>query len=252
MLRLSHFLSQQGITSRRKAEELIAAGKVSVNGKVIREQGTKVDPGKDRVSVSGRGAIHCTRHQTQLILFHKPRNVMVTKHDSEGRPTIFDYLKDLPPNFNPVGRLDFDSEGLILLTNDGALHQRLAHPSFEVSKIYEVKVSVGAQLIAPLLGKLKTGVQLSDGPAKFDQVSVIKENPHNVWLRLVLHEGRNRIIRRMCEAVGLKVLRLKRVAVGPYQLKDIPVGKWQLGQIALGPMALASSKLGNLPPKKSF
>lgn len=239
-MRLSHFLSQQGIASRRKAEELIAAGKVSVNGKVIREQGTKVDLERDQVSVSGRGAIHRAPMKSTIVLFHKPRNVMVTKKDPEGRPTIFDYLKDLSPNFNPVGRLDFDSEGLILLTNDGALHQRLSHPSFEVSKVYEVKVSVGVQFIAPLLERLKSGVHLSDGPAKFDQVSVIKENPHNVWLRLALHEGRNRIIRRMCEAVGLKVLRLKRVAVGPYQLKDIPVGKWQL----------LSSKLGDLPPKK--
>ena len=232
-MRLSHFLSQQGIASRRKAEVLIAAGKVSGNGKGIREQGTKVDPEKDKVVVAGQGAIHRVRAKSELILFHKPRNVMVTKKDPEGRPTIFDYLKDLPPNFNPVGRLDFDSEGLILLTNDGDLLHRLAHPSFEVNKVYEVKIT---PLPTPLvLQSLRQGVKLTDGMASADQVEVIKKNPHNVWIRLAIHEGRNRIIRRMCEAVGFKVLRLKRVAVGPYQLKDIPVGKWQH----------ASSKLGN-------
>lgn len=224
-MRLAHFLSQQGIASRRKAEELIAAGKVSVNGKVIREQGTKVDPEKDKVEVVGRGAIHRAPMKSTIVLFHKPRNVMVTKHDPEGRPTIFDYLKDLPPNFNPVGRLDFDSEGLILLTNDGDLLNRLAHPSFEVSKVYEVKVAPVVPLT--LLARFTEGIELEDGMARADGLKVIKENPHNLWIKMTLHEGRNRIIRRMCDPLGLKVLRLKRVAIGPYLLGDLPAGRWR-------------------------
>ncbi len=226
-MRLAKFLAQQGITSRRKAEELIATGQVTVNGEVIRQQGTQVDPQKDRVTVSGK-SVSAQKDRPQLILFHKPRNVLVTKHDPQDRPTIFDYLKDLPNNFNPVGRLDFDSEGLVLLTNDGELLHQLAHPSFEVTKVYEVKVGfAGAKTLAEAVQQLRQGVSLEDGPAQPDHITLLKENPHNQWIQINLHQGRNRIIRRMCEAVGLKVLRLKRVAIGPYQMGDLPPGRWR-------------------------
>jgi 23S rRNA pseudouridine2605 synthase len=219
--RLQKILSAAGIASRREAEKLILAGRVKVNGLVVTRLGTQADLSKDRVEVDGRPVT--LPSQKVCYLFHKPENVMVTRRDPEGRPTVFDYLKAIPERVNPVGRLDFDSEGLLLLTNDGELHARLTHPRHEVPKVYRVK----AAPVTLDLKKLSSGLDIGDVVTQPCVAKVIKENPHNLWIEMILKEGKNRQIRRMIEAIGGKVLRLVRVGIGPIQLGTLKKGEWR-------------------------
>lgn len=213
--RLQKILSQAGIASRREAERMILAGRVRVNDAVVTRLGTQADPGQDRITVDGKPVrVGSTK---VYYLFHKPENVMVTRRDPQGRPTIYDYLKGIP-RVNPVGRLDFDSEGLLLLTNDGDLHARLTHPRHEVPKTYEVKISgrVGPGEIK----RLEKGVDIGGYRTQPCEVRLLKENPHNCWIEVILKEGKQRQVRRMIEAIGYQVLRLVRVGIGPIRLGD--------------------------------
>lgn len=221
-MRLQKILAQAGIASRRRAEELIFLKRVKVNGQVVTEMGVQADPFRDKIEVDGKplgGA-----EKKAYYLFYKPANVMVTRHDPQGRPTIYDYLKKIPERVNPVGRLDFDSEGLILLTNNGELHAQLTHPKHEVPKTYQVKIS--GRISEEKLNKLRTGVNIGGYVTRPCQVKISKVNPNNVWLEIIIHEGKNRQIRRMIEAVDCLVLRLIRVAIGPLTLEGLERGAW--------------------------
>jgi 23S rRNA pseudouridine2605 synthase len=225
--RLQKILAACGVASRRKAEEVIAAGRVSVNGEVVTELGTKADPDRDKITVDGR--LLQRREPFLYFLLHKPKGYVTTASDPQGRPTVIDLMRGIPGRIYPVGRLDYASEGLLLMTNDGALAQKLTKAGSHVPKTYLVKVSgkPGDQAVA----RLRAGVtiQLDDGrriktsPAKVRLV----EDAANPWYEIVLIEGRNRQIRRMFDAVGFRVEKIKRVQLGPIAL-DVPSGKFRL------------------------
>lgn len=223
MIRLQKFLANAGVSSRRKAEEIIEAGRVRVNGRVVTELGTKVDPAVDSIEVDGRriaGAV------TQWIAFYKPRRVMSTRHDPKGRTTIYDLLPAGLHSLFYVGRLDYDSEGLMLLTNAGDQAHRLLHPSFEVPRVYDVLVD-GAVSDATLQ-RLRAGVELEDGVARAQSAAVLPEKkPGFSRVRLMLREGRKREVRRMMSAVGHEVRRLRRVSYGPIKLGRLKPGEWR-------------------------
>jgi 23S rRNA pseudouridine2605 synthase len=223
MERLQKILAEAGVASRREAERMIVNGRVRVNGELARELGTKADASKDAITVDGKPIR--TAEKKVYLAFHKPVNVMVTRKDPEGRPTVFDYLKEIPERVNYVGRLDFDSEGLLLLTNDGELLARLTHPRYEVPKTYHVKV-VG-RVAKESLAKIAKGVDTGDFVSQPSQARIYKENPNNTWVEVILKEGKNREVRRIFEALGHKTMRLIRMAVGPVTLSDLPAGRWR-------------------------
>ncbi len=221
--RLQKILSEAGIASRREAEKFILDGRVTVNGKVVNELGSKADPDADDIAVDGK-PIKVPEKKAYYIL-HKPMHVMVTRHDPEGRTTIYDYLKDIPERVNPVGRLDYDSEGLVFLTNDGDLHAKLTHPRHEVAKIYWARIT--GHLSPDKLLSLRQGIDIGDVTTQPCEVEEIKKNPHNTWLEITLREGKNRQVRRMIEGVGHLVLRLMRVAIGSLELGELKKGRWR-------------------------
>ena len=222
-MRLQKFLASAGVASRRKAEELIQAGRVSVNGRIVTELGTKVDPASDAVTVDGR---RVESAEPVWIVLHKPRRYMSTRDDPEGRPTIYDLLPDSLQSLFYVGRLDYDSEGLMLLTNAGDQAHRLLHPSFEVPRVYDAIVK--GVLTRDTVDRLLNGVELDDGIARAESVRLLPSNkPDESRVRLALREGRKREVRRMLSAVGHDVRRLKRISYGPIKLGDLPPGKWR-------------------------
>lgn len=204
--RLQKFLARAGIASRRAAETLITAGRVKVNGAIVRELGTKVDGAKDLVVVDGKPAVAPTE-KTWLLLY-KPPGVVTTLKDPQGRPTITDYLAGVGARVFPVGRLDYDAEGALLLTDDGEVANRLMHPRHQVRRIYLAKVK-GDPTDASI-EKLKGGVRLEDGFAKPVEVNRFERADRNTWLRLVVTEGRPHLIKRLCAAIGHPVVRLYR------------------------------------------
>lgn len=220
-IRLQKFIADCGVTSRRKAEDLIVQGRVNVNGEILTELGTKVDPDKDAVMVDGQ-AIDLSSVKPVYVLLHKPRGYVTTLSDPEGRETVMDLVREIPERIYPVGRLDYLSEGLLLMTNDGEVANMVMHPKFEVYKVYEVKV-FGA-MNETLLKKLRAGVVLEEGFAKPKSVRVIKQLPTKTWLEFRLGEGKNREIRKICEACGLTVDKLKRVAIGAITVEGIRPG----------------------------
>jgi 23S rRNA pseudouridine2605 synthase len=218
--RLHKFLSRAGLASRRKCEELIAAGRVRVNGEIVSLPGSKVDPEHDRVEVDGQ-PVALPKRQVYWLL-NKPAGYVSTVHDPQGRPTVVDLLHQ-DQRLYPVGRLDQDSEGLLLLTDDGELTQRLTHPSYEHEKEYEVLVE--GRPTRDTLQRLRAGVEMEDGLTCAADVSVMRTAAEGTWLRFVMHEGRKRQLRRMCDAVGHPVQRLIRVRMGPLALGDLPPGQ---------------------------
>jgi 23S rRNA pseudouridine2605 synthase len=219
MERLNKLLAHAGLGSRRHCEELIATGRVSVDGRVVRELGTKVGP-EQRVTVDGQ-PVRAEREVYWLV--NKPRGYLCTNHDPAGRPLAVELVPHVSQRVYTVGRLDEASEGLLLLTNDGELANRLMHPRFGVEKTYLVQVA-GFPTREDLERLLK-GVWLSDGHVRARRVKRLKTQGESTWLRVVLSEGKNREIRRMLARLGHKVLRLKRVAIGPVQLGALGSGK---------------------------
>ena len=220
-IRLQKMLADCGVASRRKAEELIQQGKVKVNGHVA-QIGDKVNPKTDHVTVAGRRIV--ASRQYYYIMLHKPRGYVSTMSDEMGRKCVAELVKDIPARVYPVGRLDRDSEGLLLLTNDGVLAQGLLHPSHEVSKEYHVTVSGALENAAERLARVRDVGGLPIRPA---QVRLLRQDEGQAVFSIVIHEGRNRQIRRMCAQCGLKVQRLQRVREQQLRLGDLPLGKWR-------------------------
>ncbi|MCL5024396.1 MAG: rRNA pseudouridine synthase [Nitrospirae bacterium] len=222
--RLQKILSEMGIASRRNAEELIREGKVTVNGKVA-VIGIKADPERDYIKVGGKliAGPGRSRAQKVYLMFHKPKGVVTTLRDPEGRPAVADFVKELRYSVFPVGRLDYDSEGLLLLTNDGDFANAVLHPSREIAKTYLVKVSGVPE--EEKLAKLRRGVKLEDGPTLPARVKRIRRSENNSWIEMTIHEGRKRQIRRMLEKVGHVVLKLKRTAIDGLKLGDLKPGE---------------------------
>jgi len=222
-IRLQKVIADAGVASRRKAEELITAGRVMVNGQVIRELGTRVDPEKDHVKVDGR---HLKPAPPQtFIMLNKPKGVISTLNDPEGRPTIKHLLHGVSLRIFPVGRLDFDTEGLMLLTNDGEIAQALLHPRYHVPKTYSVKVK--GVLSDEQIGQLERGVSLDDGMTAPAMVKKMHKTEANSWIEITIHEGRKHQVKRMLEVVGHPVLKLERVRFGPLSLGDLPPGQFR-------------------------
>lgn len=222
MERLQKVLARAGVGSRRACEELIAGGLVAVNGAVVTELGTKVDPAKARITVRGR-PISAPQELVHLML-NKPPGYISTASDTHGRPTVL-HLVPSSARLFPVGRLDYESEGMVLLTNDGPWAYRISHPRFQVEKEYDVLVT-GRPSDAALL-KLREGVPLEDGVTAPAQVAIIRQVERRTWLRFVIHEGRKRQIRRMLAAVGYDVQRLVRVRIGSVRLGGLPPGSYR-------------------------
>ncbi|MBR3691082.1 MAG: rRNA pseudouridine synthase [Clostridia bacterium] len=222
--RLQKLLSGFGVASRREAEKLIEAGVVKVNGKVA-YLGMRTDPELDRIEVDGRRIEK--RPPLTYVMLNKPRGYVTTTEDERGRRTVTDLLEGLNHRVYPVGRLDMNTEGLLLLTNDGAFAQRLTHPKFEVEKEYRANVTGDAEAAVKLFrrGMLIDGEEISPARAR-----VLKSDPVTgvSTISVIIHEGKNRQVRRMCESAGLEVRRLKRVAEGPLTLTGLAPGKWRL------------------------
>jgi len=220
--RLQKAMARGGIGSRRACEELIRQGRVRVNGQIVTQLGTRVDPLHDDIVVDGQPLATAT--PPVYLVLHKPPGYLSTTHDPHGRPTVMDLLS-VPQRVYPVGRLDLESEGLLLLTNDGPLTQRLTHPRYRHEREY--KVLVRGQPGRQALRALRRGIELEDGKTSPAEVRLIQGEPGpkgTTWLRFILHEGRKRQIRRMCAAVGHPVQRLIRVRTGPLRLGDLRPG----------------------------
>lgn len=222
-MRLQKYMAEAGIASRRKCEELIQAGRVKVNGQVA-ILGACVEPLQDLVEVDGEPL--GKSQQKMTVILNKPRGVMCTAQDPQGRPTVGDYVKDLPVRVYNAGRLDYDSEGLLVMTNDGELAYKLTHPRFCMDKTYAAICD--GLLTKAQIAALEQGVQLEDGPTHPAKVrEVFKLRNGNTAFNITIHEGRNRQVRRMLEAVGHETLALKRVALGPLRLGDLPSGTYR-------------------------
>jgi 23S rRNA pseudouridine2605 synthase len=223
-IRLQKLLAQSGVASRRKCEELMLEGLVEVDGEVVTRLGTKVDPKVAVIHVDGK-RLPPISPNVYLVL-NKPRGVVSTMSDPEGRRNLTEFVEDRPERLFHVGRLDTDTSGLILLTNDGEFAHRMAHPSYEVDKTYVAEVD--GDVFPSTLKKLRAGVVLEDGPVHPSQVKLIAGPQGNPTgrsiIELVIHEGRNRIVRRLLDSVGHPVRRLTRTAFGPVALKNLQVG----------------------------
>ena len=222
-MRLQKYLAQCGVASRRHAEEMIREGKIQVNGTTVREMGFQVDENSDIVSVEGKKVRpEETKH---YLAYYKPIGEVTTASDPEGRPTVMDKFRDYPVRLFPVGRLDYDSEGLLLLTNDGDLMNHLLHPSHEVNKVYLVKAS--NNISDEEIRQLRQGVMIDNKLTSPAQVRLIRRETFDTVLLISIHEGRNRQVRKMIDKIGHQVVSLKRVGFGPVELNDLPLGRWR-------------------------
>jgi 23S rRNA pseudouridine2605 synthase len=224
--RLQKLLAAAGLGSRRQLEEWIRAGRIGLNGRVA-QLGERATPA-DAITLDGRAVLLAGTATRQVLLYHKPAGEVTTRHDPQGRPTVFDALP--PPaegRWIVVGRLDFNTTGLLLFTNDGALAHRLMHPSSELEREYLVRVQ--GQPDAAVIRRLLAGIALDDGPARFDHIEAGGTSGSHAWYRVVLHEGRNREVRRLWTAVGFEVSRLSRIRYGPLRLpEDLRPGQSRL------------------------
>ena len=225
LIRLQKLLAQSGVASRRKCEELMLDGHVEVDGEVVTRLGTKVDPRTAVIRVDGK-RLPPISPNVYLVL-NKPRGVVSTMADPEGRRTLSDFVTDRPERLFHVGRLDTDTEGLILLTNDGDFAQRVAHPSYELDKTYVAEVA--GQVSKATVREVLEGVTLEDGPVEVSSFKVVSSHGGKTIVELVIHEGRNRIVRRLLDQVGHPVKRLTRTAIGPVRLSGL--GKGELREL---------------------
>ena len=216
-------MSRHGVASRRTCEEIIASGRVMINGKTVLTPGTTLDPTKDRVKVDGR--ILKNPEKPVYILLYKPRGYLSTVSDPSGRKKATDLIPEVTERVFPVGRLDYDSEGLLLMTNDGALTHRLTHPSHPIPKTYRVRVKGIPE--SRDIEKLSKGILLDDGMTAPAQIEFIDLKDGNALFEIILHEGKNRQIRRMFEKIGHEVIRLKRTKVGTLSLGDLKAGQYR-------------------------
>lgn len=217
-------MAEQGVASRRKSEDLIRAGKVKVNGHVA-EIGMKINPRKDLVTVGKQKLTNVKNRKMVYIILNKPRGYVTTVSDELGRKTVMDLLPDFGCRIYPVGRLDKDSEGLLLLTNDGSFTNCMTHPSHEYAKVY--RVTVRPAVNDEILFNLRNGIEIDGRKTAPCEVTVLTEEENRVVLEFILHEGRNRQIRKMCESQGLEVARLKRISIGPIKLGMLKQGDYR-------------------------
>ncbi len=221
-IRLQKYLAQCGVASRRKAESLIAAHRVSVDGKTINTTGTKIVPGKQKIRVDGK--IVTPEEETVYVLLNKPQGYVTSLHDPQGRPVVRELVKDIPQRLFPVGRLDLDTEGALILTNDGAFAQKVQHPRYETRKTYEALVSghPGKAKIA----QLKKGILLEGKKTAPAVIRVKKNFRQQTLIEITIHEGRKRQVRKMFDFIGNPVIHLRRIAYGRLFLKNLPSGKY--------------------------
>ena len=221
MERLQKYMSNCGIASRRKCEEIILAGRVTVNGNKITKIGCTVDPQKDKVYLDGK-PIKKEKEKIYLIV-NKPRGYVSTVSDPEGRKTVLDLVPQKKYRLYPIGRLDYASEGIIILTNDGDFAYKLSHPKFEIEKKYNVTVKgIFSQENSNIFRK---GIQLEDGIAKADKCKILRYGADKTYLEITLNQGKNRQIRRMMEALGFEVIRLKRISIGTLEIERLKPGQ---------------------------
>jgi 23S rRNA pseudouridine2605 synthase len=238
--RIQKILARAGIASRREAERMVIEGRVMVNGRIVDTLGFKADPLKDYVKVDGKRLTHYEPKIT--LLLNKPRGYLSTVKDPKGRPTVMDLLKKVKWRTYPVGRLDFDAEGLLLLSNDGDLTYLLSHPRFSIPRTYLVKVRGVPD--EKKLTRLKRGLMLEDGKARVVSSYILQQGKKNSWVRVVVTEGRNRLVKRMFSAIGHPVLKLKRIEFGPIQLGGLPIGQFRyLSQEETTKLKVQGSKL---------
>ncbi len=219
---LERVFSKAGLGSRTDARSWIGSGRVRVNGKVVENPERWVDLEKDRVTLDGKPL---KAAEATYILLYKPKGYLTTWRDPEGRPTIYDLSADAGTWLSPVGRLDLDTSGLLLLTNDTDFAERITNPDHKVPKTYQVKAST--LLSDEQIERLRSGVELSDGPTRPAKVSRLRDGPKHTHLEITITEGRNRQVRRMLEAVDSKVSKLVRTAIGPIRIGDLVIGKWR-------------------------
>ena len=241
MERLQKMIAAAGIASRRHAEDLIVQGMVQVNGKVVTELGTKVDPAKDHVKVDGK-RIQVESHKIYLLL-NKPKGYITSVKDPEGRPTVMDLIADVKERVYPVGRLDYETEGLLLFTNDGELARGLMHPSTEVEKTYWAKVK--GHLAEEEMKKVERGgISLPEGKTAPCKIRFLRQTAEKDWVEIILHEGKKRQVRMMMEKIGHPVAKLKRVGYAFLKIGSMPLGAYRY----LSPVEVG--KLKNLTNKK--
>ncbi len=221
-MRLAKYLADAGIASRRKAEELISAGRVKVNGLIVKELGCKVDPRNDVVEFNGQKV---TSESKVYVLLNKPAGYISSVSDPQGRPTVTNLLKNLTERVYPVGRLDFDTEGLLILTNDGEFTNLMIHPKYEIDKTYEAWVK--GVVNEPALEKLRKGILLEDGFTEPAIVDIIQREPEKTLLSIKIHEGRKRQIKRMCAAIKHPVINLKRTQFGFLKMQGLRLGQYR-------------------------
>jgi 23S rRNA pseudouridine2605 synthase len=222
MERLQKVLAHAGIASRRKCEELILGGRVSVDGEVVTELGSKVDVSAQRITVDGQ---QIEVEQKICIMVHKPTSRITSVSDPEGRKTVMDAVADIEQRVYPVGRLDYDTSGLLLMTNDGELTHRLLHPSYHLDKVY--RATVLGLVDKQTIRKLEEGILLEDGKTAPAKVYVLRQHPRESVVELTIHEGRNRQVRRMFEALDMPVKRLRRIQFGPLILDKLGIGTYR-------------------------
>lgn len=222
-MRIQKFLSEAGIVSRRKAEKLISEGKITVNGEIVRELWKQIDPEKDCIKLDNK--IIKRKQKKIYILLFKPKGYVTTLKDEKGRPTVGDLLKDIKFRVFPVGRLDYNTEGLLILTNDGDISQKMSHPRYGLPKTYMVKVS--GILNEKALKRLKGGVKLADGKTLPAELKIIKTLKNSCWLEITIREGKRRQIRRMFEMIGHPVRKLKRTKIGFLNLEGLLPGEYR-------------------------
>lgn len=224
--RIQKVIAASGLYSRRQVERLIEARGIKVNGIVVTQKGVKVHPITDRIQISGTAFHFHPQEEKVYLLINKPRRIVVTRSDPEGRKTVYDLLPKKYSHLKPVGRLDYNTQGVLILTNDGDAILKLTHPRYHLEKIYSVKVT--SMPDERQIKRLEQGIVLDGQRTLPAKVTIKRRRRMSVLLEMVLSEGKNRQIRRMCEAVGLTVKELRRVAIGPIRLKNLRSGNWRL------------------------
>ena len=223
-VRLNKYLADHGIASRRKADEMIDEGRVQVNGRKVFELGIKIDPENDMVKVSGK--LVQAKPQPVYFMFNKPRSVVTTTSDPQGRPIVLDYFKKVKKRIFPVGRLDWDTEGLLLMTNDGDFANEISSPESDISKTYHAKIN--GQITQAKMDKLRRGVSIVGGKVRANHIKKLKKaSEKKDWVEITITEGKNRQVRKMFEKVGLDVEKLKRVSIGNLKLASLKSGDYR-------------------------